>query len=292
MVENRYQNLKIAERGARISIAAYILLSIAKLVTGYLTNSKALTADGLNNTTDIFGSVAVLIGLRISRKPADDDHPYGHFRAETIASLIASIIMMGVGINVIYNGIQSIVINDSNVPGISSAIVAFISGVAIYFVHRYNKKIALKINSRGLLAAAKDNLADSWVSFGAAIGIVGAQFGYTWLDPLIAVLVGVLIIKTGVGIFRESTHNLTDGFNKEELKKIYDLIYTVEDVLTVKDVKARTHGSNMLIDAVIGVNPDLTIEEGHQITEQVETKVKEHYEIIDIIVHVEPIDKK
>jgi cation diffusion facilitator family transporter len=108
-MEEKYNNLKLAERGARISIIAYIALSFLKLGVGYLSKSKALTADGLNNTTDIVASLAVLIGLKIARKPADENHLYGHFRAETIASLIASLIMIAVGIDVLYNAAHAII---------------------------------------------------------------------------------------------------------------------------------------------------------------------------------------
>ncbi|MBC8061358.1 MAG: cation diffusion facilitator family transporter [Clostridiaceae bacterium] len=118
-MEEKYNGLKLAERGARISIIAYIVLSLLKLGMGYLSSSKALTADGLNNTTDIVASLAVLIGLKVSRKPADDDHLYGHFRAETIASLISSLIMIGVGIDVLYNAARSIIFFKSEAPDLS-----------------------------------------------------------------------------------------------------------------------------------------------------------------------------
>src|SRR5659263_336830 len=121
-MEEKYKGLKLAERGARISIIAYIVLASLKLGIGYLSGSKALTADGLNNTTDIIASLAVLIGLRISRKPADDDHLYGHFRAETIASLIASLIMIAVGSDVLYKAAKSIIFFKEQVPDLSAAI--------------------------------------------------------------------------------------------------------------------------------------------------------------------------
>src|SRR6476620_9598682 len=108
MMENQaYLDLKRVERGAIISIVAYICLSILKLVVGYLADSEALKADGLNNTTDIIASIAVLIGLKLSQKPADEDHPYGHWKAEMVASMIASFIMMVVGIQVLIGGITS-----------------------------------------------------------------------------------------------------------------------------------------------------------------------------------------
>lgn len=107
-----------------MSIIAYITLSLLKLGVGFFAQSKALLADGINNTTDIIASVAVLIGLKISRKPADDDHPYGHLRAETIASLIASLIMIAVGLDVLYNAIKSVIFFNPKAPDLVSAVVA------------------------------------------------------------------------------------------------------------------------------------------------------------------------
>jgi cation diffusion facilitator family transporter len=287
-MEERINNLKLAEKSARISIIAYIILSIVKLTIGYFAQSKALSADGLNNTTDILASIAVLIGLRISQKPADDNHPYGHSRAETIASLIASFIMVSVGMGVFYQGIESLFITDIKAPNLFSSIIALLSGVFMYAVYIYNKRIALQVNSSGLLAASKDNRSDAWISFGTAFGIIGAYFGLQFLDPLLAGIIGILIIKTGFDIFRESTHNLSDGFSKEELEEIQQSIYKVKGVKQVKDIKARRHGNSLLVDAIIGVNPDITVSEGHDITEIVEQDLKERYEIMDVLIHVEP----
>jgi len=287
-MEQKYNNLKIAERGARISILAYIVLAALKLGVGYLASSKALTADGLNNTTDIVASIAVLIGLKISRKPADDDHLYGHFRAETIASLIASLIMIAVGLNVLYKAAHSIIFFKAQVPDLKAALVGIICAVAIYIVYRYNNKIAIKINSSGLMAAAKDNLSDAWVSIGTSVGIIASQFGLPWIDPLAAVLVGILIVKTGWDIFREATHNLTDGFSREKLNNITQCINTVSGVKKVKDIRARVNGNNILIDVIVRVSADLSVAGGHNITVEVEEKLKNELDITEVVVHVEP----
>ena len=287
-MEEKYNDLKLAERGARISIIAYIVLSLLKLGIGYLSSSKALTADGLNNTTDIVASLAVLIGLKISRKPADDDHLYGHFRAETIASLIASLIMIAVGIDVLYNAAQSIIFFKAQAPDLIAAIVGIICAVAIYFVYRYNKKIAIKINSSGLMAAAKDNLSDAWVSIGTSVGIIASQFGLPWIDPLAAVIVGILIVKTGWDIFREASHNLTDGFNREQLDNITQCINKVSGVKKVKDIRARVNGNNILLDVIVIVSADLSVVEGHNITEEIEEKLRSEFDITEVVVHVEP----
>ncbi|AKN31275.1 transporter [Clostridium carboxidivorans P7] len=287
-MEEKYNDLKLAERGARISIIAYIALSLLKLSIGYIYNSEALMADGLNNTTDIIASLAVLIGLKISRKPADENHHYGHFRAETIASLIASFIMIAVGLDVLYNAVHSIIYFKSKAPDLIASIAAVVCALAIYMVYRYNKKIAIKINSAGLMAAAKDNLSDAWVSIGTAVGIVASQFGLPWIDPLAAVIVGILIIKTGWDIFREASHNLTDGFHKAELDRIAEIINTVPGVRKIKSLKARFHGNNILLDVVVSVSSKLNVIEGHDITMNIEEKLRSELNITEVVIHVEP----
>lgn len=287
-MEEKYSNLKLAERGARISIIAYIALSFLKLGVGYLSGSKALTADGLNNTTDIVASLAVLIGLKIARKPADEEHLYGHFRAETIASLISSLIMIAVGIDVLYNAAHAIIFFKAQAPDLIAALVGVICAIAIYIVYRYNRKIAVRINSSGLMAAAKDNLSDAWVSTGTAAGIIASQFGLPWIDPLAAVIVGVLIVKTGWDIFREASHNLTDGFDKEYLENITQCIKQISRVKRVKKIRGRIYGNNVFLDIAVIISADLSVVEGHNITEEIEEKLRKELNITEVVVHVEP----
>ena len=218
MENQAYLDLKRGERGAIISIIAYICLSILKLVVGYLADSEALKADGLNNATDIISSFAVLIGLRLSQRPADDDHPYGHWKAENVATLIASFIMMVVGIQVVSKAIVIIFQGTNETPDVLSAWVGILCAFIMFLVYRYNKKLASEINSQSVMAAAKDNLSDAWVSIGTTVGIIGSQFNLPWIDPLAALIVGFLICKTAWEIFREATHFLTDGFDENEIK--------------------------------------------------------------------------
>lgn len=287
-MEKSFNDLKLAERGARVSIIAYITLSLLKLGIGYLAQSKALLADGINNTTDIIASLAVLIGLKISSKPADDDHPYGHLRAETIASLIASMIMIAVGLDVLYNAVKSVIFFRAEAPDLISAAVGVFCAFAIYMVYRFNKKIAIKINSSGLMAAAKDNLSDAWVSIGTVVGIIASQFGLPWIDPLAAVVVSILILKTGWDIFREASYNLSDGFSKEKLDNMTECIKKIHDVKEIKTIRARVHGNNILLDVVVEVNSDLSVVEGHYITEKIEEELRKNFHITEAIVHVEP----
>jgi cation diffusion facilitator family transporter len=288
MEDQAYLDLKRGERGAIISIIAYICLSLLKLAVGFIANSEALKADGLNNVTDIVASVAILIGLKLSQRPADDDHPYGHWKAETVASMIASFIMMAVGLKVVFDAISSVYYGVEKSPDLIAAWTGLFCAVVMYFVYRYNEKLAMEINSQSVMAAAKDNLSDAWVSVGAFIGIVGAQFGFLWLDPVAAIIVGFLICKTALDIFRDASHYLTDGFDEKQIESYKTAVNNCYGVKGVKDIKARNYGNNVVVDVVILVNSDLHIRDAHDIATMVEMELIEKYKVYDVIVHVEP----
>lgn len=288
----QYENLKQGEKGAWISIIAYLTLAATKLIVAYIGNSTALRADGLNNTTDVIASVAVLIGLRISRKPPDEDHHYGHFRAETVASLIAAFIMVTVGLQVIIGTIQSIIENNYVQPNLLTAWTALGAAIIMLGVYKYNSKLAKKIKSSSLHAASQDNRSDALVSLGAFVGIMGAQFGLFWLDPIAGLLVGIIICKTAWDIFRDASHALTDGFDQEQLSEIKTSIATHPDVERVKDVKGRLHGNQALVEVTIYVDPDLTVQESHDITERIETILDEKHDVPHAHIHIEPFQEE
>ncbi len=286
-----YDDIRKGERGAWVSIAAYLLLSAFKLISGFVFDSSALLADGFNNLTDIVASVAVLIGLRISQKPPDSDHAYGHFRAETIAALVASFIMAMVGIQVIIGAVRSLIEGVHSEPDILSALIAIVCALAMGGVYAYNRRLAKQINNQALMAAAKDNLSDALVSVGAAVGIIGAQFGLPWLDVVAAIAVGLLICKTAWDIFRQSTHNLTDGFDEKELGDLRSTIARTQGVEGIKDLKARVHGNHVLVDVVIEVDPQLTVIESHKISDRVEERMRKKQNVMHVHVHIEPKER-
>lgn len=290
MMEERYQELKIAERGAIVSIVAYLALSVAKLFIGNLANSAALRADGLNNTTDIIASIAVLIGLRLARRPADDDHPYGHWKAETVASMVTSFIMLAVGLEVLYSAITKLIEGESVAPDPIAGYTAIASTFVMVAVYIYNRNLAKKIKSGALMAAAKDNLSDAWTSIGAAIAIFGSAFGMPWLDGLTAVIVALLILKTAIEIFRESAFSLSDGFNEEKLEEYKQAVLSINGVESVRTIKARNYGANTFVDVVIWTAPEMTVKHSHEITEEVEEMLLENFNVFDTKVHVEPSD--
>lgn len=288
----QYTNLRAGEKGAYLSIFAYLFLSILKLSVGYLGDSEALKADGLNNTTDIIASVAVLIGLRISQRPPDDDHRYGHFRAETIASLIAAFVMIYVGIEVLLSAGEKIANPIDQDPSMITIVVAVFSAIVMLAVYKYNITLAKKINSSAVKAAAYDNRSDALVSIGTALGITAAILGFPIIDTITAFIIGLIIIKTAIEIFKEAVFSLTDGFDPELMQSIEAHVAKIPRVREVVEVRGRQHGSLILVDVTVCVNPNLNVRDAHSITEQIENAVQQLDRYATTLVHIEPYDPK
>src|SRR5699024_3041605 len=251
------KNIKKARLGAVLSIVTYIFLTLVKITFGFLDQSDALIADGLNNFTDVIGSTALFIGLTIALIPRDDNHTYGHYRAELIAALIASFIMFAVGIQVIIQTVIKFINNDYAEPSTTSLYISIFSMIIMLIVAFINFRLATKVNSVALKAASFDNLQDGLVSLGAAIGIIGVLIGFETLDTIASFLIGILIIYTAVIIFKETATTLTDGFNSKTLKEMEEIVQNVSGVIDVVDIKGRSHGFIYFVDVTVTVNPKL-----------------------------------
>ncbi|MGM0844832.1 MAG: cation diffusion facilitator family transporter [Bacillota bacterium] len=282
------KELKKGEKGAWISIAAYIFLAAVKLYFGYVGGSNALRADGLNNLTDVIASITVLVGIKIAQKPADDNHKYGHSKAETISSLIAGIIILLVGLQVVVSSFNLFMDPIQTKPDLFTGFIGLFSAVVMYFVFKFNIKLSKKIDSKALYSAAQDNRADALVSLGTVVGISGAYFGLLWLDSITALIVGVIICITAWGILKDAVHELTDGFEANKLKEIEKTISTTPGVKFVKELKGRLSGNQALVDATIFVDPTLTVSQSHKITEDIEIRLNSLHNIKHAHIHIEP----
>ena len=261
-MNNPAKNLKLAERGAILAILAYIVLSIAKIIAGSVLQSSSLTADGFNNVSDIVANIAVLIGLRMARKPADTDHKFGHWKIEDLASLITSLIMFFVGFDVLIDTVQKIISRQETTIDPLGAIVGIISALVMTGVYFYNKALAKKAQSKALDAAAKDNLSDAITSLGTTIAIIASALNFPIVDKLVAIVITFFILKTAYEIFMESSFSLSDGFDENLLKEYKE--------------------------AILEMNPDLSVYESHEIADQVENMLKERFGVFDIDIHIEP----
>ncbi len=284
-----YTRVKQAEKGIIVSLLVYVFLSALKIFIGIRWTSSALRADGLNNLTDAASSITVLIGLRTARKPADEDHRYGHWKAEPIASLITSLIMLTVGVQVVFTSGKIILSTEFSVPNPLTGLVALFSGLVLFILYRGNAILAKKLKSSGLKAVSRDNLADALTSFVTGFAIFASMIGLDWVDGYMAFLVGVIILKTGYDVFVESAFSLSDGFDIEEIRTYTKATLSIPGVKEVKAIKGRMYGPNVYLDVTILVDGSLTVQEGHDITQEVEDHLYHQYGVLDIDVHVEPV---
>lgn len=288
MNQNPIENLRIAKRGPIVSIVAYLVISIAKLIFGYSFHSNSLIADGFNNLSDIVGNVALLFGLHLASQPADANHKFGHWKFEDLSSLITSFIMFIVGFQVLIQTLQAIFFGKETAIDPLGAIVGVISALIMLLVYAYNKHLSKRVKSSALVAASKDNLSDAITSIGTSIAIVAASLHLPIIDRIAAIVITFFILKTAYDIFMQSAFSLSDGFDNKHLKKYEAAILEIPKITAVKSQRGRTYGSNVYLDIVLEMNPDLSVYESHAITEQVEQMLSERFAVYDIDIHVEP----
>lgn len=282
------QNLKLAEKGAWLSIIVYIILSAIKLAGGRYFQSDALTADAYNNISDIIGNIAVLLGLRLARRPADREHTFGHWKIEDLASLITSFIMFTVGIGALQATIIKFFGESTPPIDLLGAVVGLLSAVVLFAVFLYNRRLSKKVQSKGLMASAKDNLADAVTSLGTSIAIIAASVGFPIVDKIVAIIITIFIFKTAYEIFMESFFTLSDGFDQNLLTHYEAAILAIPQIVEVKSQRGRTYGANIYLDVVITMNPNMSVYDSHAITEQVEDLLKTKHGVYDVDIHVEP----
>ncbi|MDG6143285.1 cation diffusion facilitator family transporter [Lactococcus formosensis] len=285
---SRSHNLKLAERGVWVSIAAYIFLSLLQLGVAQITNSASLLANGFNNVTDILGNIAIVIGLRIARIPSDNDHTYGHWKVESIASLISSFIMFFIGFEVLRQTIVGFIEGSSTEINPVGAAVALFSAFVMIAVYLYSSRLAKKTQSKALEASSKDNLSDALTSLGTTVAIVAAALHWIWLDRIMALVICGFILKTAYDIFRDSVFSLSDGFDDNLLADYKEAIELVNKVKSVKMIRGRTYGSNIFLDVVVEMSRDLSVYESHAATEKIERMLMAGFDVYDVDVHVEP----
>ncbi|WP_165850193.1 cation diffusion facilitator family transporter [Planomicrobium okeanokoites] len=277
-----------ASTGAWISTVAYLIVSLVKILVAWQVDSVALMADGFNNFTDIITSVALLIGLWVAKKDKDANHPYGHLRAENIASLVAAFVIAAIGLQILVNTISSIVNQDFVTPDQLAIWVGMGSGLFMILIYFINRTIAVKANSQGLRSIAKDNLSDAIVSFGTVIGITGAQFGMAWLDPVTGLVVGLIILWAAWGIFKETALILTDGIDPKKIIEYKETLAEVQEIMQVHDVKARVSGNQVIIDVSVTLQSGLNGKENIHAIEKVKELMKQRHNSLMTLVETKP----
>lgn len=279
-----------------ISLISNIVLTILKIVVGTVFHSPVLLADGYHNAGDVVASAAALTSMRISQRPADEDHPYGHGKAEVISSAIVAIILGIAAIYIAYESISAF-FSAPEKASIIAFITAIISLVAKQILYVYTIRLGKKVNSKGLIATAYDHLADVYASLAAVIGIglalVGDHFDillFSYGDPIAGLIVTVLVFKLAYEMGKEAMDTLMEkSVEPERLEQFTGLILSVPEVKRIDRLRAREHGHYILVDLRASVDGHLTIQEGHDIMRTIkQTIMAECKDVDEVLVHLNP----
>lgn len=286
------ERLEIGVRVSKNTIIGNFILAFIKILIGFIARSTAMLADGMHSLSDVVTTIGVIIGLKLSHKEADKSHPYGHERIESITSLFLSTVLFLVAISIGYSGKIKIINHNYVTPGFSAIIAAITSIIVKELMYWYTIKYANEINSPSLKADAWHHRSDALSSIGALIGIAGARMGYTFLDPLVAIIIALVIIKVAFDICKQSIAQLIDeAASEDDVQVIIDKINSIDGIYEIKNLKTRQHSNRLYVDVDISVDATLTVEEGHNIASYVHNLIEEDSRIKHCMVHVNPYYK-
>lgn len=270
-----------------------LFLSIGKLFFGFIGHSQALLADGLHSLSDLVSDAMVLLASHHSNTDADEDHPYGHARYETFATITLAVLLSVVGIGIGIDAIQRLMnYQDIAIPSHLTLVIAGISIISKEVLYQYTMGVARRVKSKLLEANAWHHRSDAISSIVVFIGITGAIWGLPLLDSVAAIIVALMICKIGWDLGHQSFQELVDtGLDHKTLKDIEKTILSIDGVDQMHMLRTRRMGHSVLADVHILVPPRLSVSEGHQISEAVESAITTQYdEVNDVTVHIDPED--
>lgn len=285
-----------AERGAAairstwVSIAVNLLLTVVQVAVGLLARSQALVADGLHSLSDLVADAVVLFASRHSRKDADADHPYGHQRFENGASLALGALLLAVGVGMLWSALHKLSA-PADIPRVHAAAlwVALLALAAKEGVFRYMLVIAKRVKSSMLVANAWHARSDAASSLVVALGIVGNLAGYPILDPIAALIVGLLISRMGAGFAWDALHDLMDrAVDEREVDAIRATLLETPGVDGVHDLRTRKMGDMVVVDAHIEIDGRISVEQGHDIAVAARDAVMRRHRVLNVMTHVDP----
>ncbi len=270
-----------------------IILAVSKLVVGFIAQSHALIADGFHSFSDLISDAMVLLATNHASQEADEDHPYGHARYETLATIGVGIFLIAVAAGIAINATQRLLAPETHSSPTSLALwIAAFSIISNEGLYHYTMRTARSIKSKLLEANAWHHRTDSISSIVVFIGITGAMFGLPVLDDVAAALVSLMIAKIGWDLSHQSIQELVDtALEPEIISAIKQRIKNIDGVNELHMLRTRRMGHNALVDVHILVDSRLSVSEGHQISEAVELSLTRHWdEINDVTVHIDPED--
>ena len=284
---------RAASRSTWVSVVVNVALSTAQIVTGVLAQSQALIADGLHSVSDLVGDFVVLLAGKHAGKAADAEHPYGHQRFETAASLALGGLLLAVGIGMLWSAVAKLQAPQGIAQVHAIALwVALGSLVAKELLFRYMLAVAQRVKSSLLVANAWHARSDAASSLVVSIGIVGNLMGYPLLDPIAALIVGFMVGRMGWSFAWDALHDLMDrGADDEEVAAIRKTLASTPGVLGVHDIRTRKMGDMIVVDAHLEVHAHITVEAGHDIALEARHRVMQRHRVLNLMTHVDPANR-
>lgn len=279
-----------ASRCTLSSVVVNIVLSATQIVVGVLSKSQGLIADGIHSLSDLIADFVVLFANNQSKKDPDTDHPYGHLRFETAASMVLGLLLLGVGIGMIVSAILKLETPESIVKVHVAALwVAAGALVVKELLFRFMLSVGKKVKSSLLIANAWHARSDAASSLVVSIGIAGNLAGYPILDPIAALVVGCMIAKMGWTFTWDSLHDLMDRSADEgEVATIRQTLVQTPGIKGIHDLRTRKMGDMIVVDVHIEVDASITVEQGHAIAVAARKNVMQHHRVLNLMTHVDP----
>jgi len=279
-----------ASRSTWVSVGVNLVLTICQIVVGITAKSQGLIADGIHSLSDLVADFVVLFANRHSQKDADEDHPYGHQRFETAASLVLGVLLLVVGVGMVWSAFRKLEAPETvETVHIFALWVAGGALVAKELLFRYMLSVAKRVKSGMLVANAWHARSDAASSLVVGVGIIGNLAGYPILDPIAALIVGFMVARMGWGFSWDALHDLMDrAVDEEEVQAIRTTLLDTPGVSGVHDVRTRKMGDMIVVDAHLEVDGAISVEAGHDIAVVARQRVLQRHRVLNLMTHIDP----
>ncbi len=289
------RNERFGQADRVIAVGFYVnaLLMVFKLLAGYFGKSEAVFADGVESACDFIAILSTMIALRIGRRPFDTDHRYGHGKAESIAAIVVSLVILATGAGILWNAARTIYHRTFAEPQLIAVLAAVSTIVIKESLFRYSRRISRRLGSPAVEAIARDHRKDALTSVATVIGVSSAYGGWVLMDPLAAGLTAFFIFHIAFETFRNAAHDLMDGQPSGELiSEITVLAEGVTGVEHVHEIRGRRSGQFLIVDLKLDMDPMMTVKQSHDIAVTVKQLIFEKYPTIgDVMIHINPHDE-
>ncbi|UZJ81021.1 cation diffusion facilitator family transporter [Fictibacillus sp. KU28468] len=291
-----HERERIGKKVAWLAVISNCILTIGKVAVGLNAGSESVFADGIHSAADIVASIAVLAVVGISNKPPDEDHPFGHGKAEVLSEGFVGIILFLVSIYIVVEGILGL-IGTPKAPEYIALFAALFSYIAKHLLYHNSMKLGEKYNSKAIIAIAFDHKADIVASlaafFGVILSIIGDKFNLPYLlygDAAASLIVAFLILKISLKLLGSSVDVLMDkNIEKPLLTQYRKVVMEFKEVKRIDRMRARTHGHYIILDLRISLNYDLSIKEGHDIARNLRDEIQKRFpDISEVFIHINP----